>query len=65
MTSHRAQYVAGNTGGELVWRAQALEDAEVIVVGDSAVLTAVAHDVYRARRRGGSAPDAAHADIRP
>lgn len=44
--SDREQYVAGNTGGELVWRSQVLEEAEVVVVGDSAVLTAVAHDAY-------------------
>ena len=33
-----------------MWRAQVLEDAEVVVVGDTAVLTAVAHDEFE---RGG------------
>ena len=44
------QYVAGNTGGELVWHAQRLDDAEVTVVGDTAVLTAIARDEFE---RGG------------
>jgi ketosteroid isomerase-like protein len=46
----REQYVAGNTGGELVWHAQRLDDGEVAVVGDTAVLTAIARDEYE---RGG------------
>jgi hypothetical protein len=34
------QYLAGNTRGELVWRAQRLDDVRVTVAGDTAVLTA-------------------------
>lgn len=34
------QYVARNTRGELVWRAQRLDDVRVTVAGDTAVLTA-------------------------
>jgi ketosteroid isomerase-like protein len=34
------EYVAGNTRGELVWRAQRLDDVRVTVVADTAVLTA-------------------------
>jgi hypothetical protein len=34
------EYVAGNTRGELVWRAQRLDDVRVTVAGDTAVLTA-------------------------
>ncbi len=34
------QYVTGNTRGELVWRAQRLDDVRVTVVADTAVLTA-------------------------
>ena len=53
-TTHRGEvldrdrYIAGNTSGELVWHAQSLEDAEVDVTGDTAVLTAtVVDDVTR------------------
>jgi hypothetical protein len=46
----RDGYVTGNTGGELVWLAQALEETEVVVAGGTAVLVAVAHDEYE---RGG------------
>jgi ketosteroid isomerase-like protein len=42
----RAQYVHGNTGGSLVWRAQRLEDPDVTIVDDTAILTAVAHDEF-------------------
>jgi len=42
----RAQYVAGNTGGSLVWRAQRLEDTHVTIVAGTAILTAVAHDEF-------------------
>lgn len=34
------EYVAGNTRGELMWRAQRLDDVRVTVVADTAVLTA-------------------------
>jgi hypothetical protein len=40
----RERYVAGNTEGTLVWRRQRLEDAEVTVAGDTAVLVAVVVD---------------------
>lgn len=40
----RAEYVEANTGGTTVWRAQTLEDAEVVVVGETAVLRAVVDD---------------------
>lgn len=49
-TTHRGDlltrdtYVAGNTGDGLVWHGQQLEDAEVVIVGNTAVLTAVAVD---------------------
>src|SRR3954471_7107093 len=39
-------YVAGNTEGELVWRDQRLSDVDVVVVGDTAVLTALVHDEF-------------------
>ena len=40
-------YIAGNTRGELFWRAQRLEDVKVVVVGDTAVLTARVTDEVR------------------
>ena len=40
----RDGYVRGNTHGNLVWRAQRLEEPIVVVEGDTAVLTAVVHD---------------------
>ena len=42
----RAAYIAGNTEGDLVWRAQHLLEAEVLVVGDTAVLVGVVHDEF-------------------
>jgi ketosteroid isomerase-like protein len=51
-TTHRGDvrdldaYVAGNTEGELVWRDQRLSDVDVVVVGDTGVLTALVHDEY-------------------
>jgi hypothetical protein len=42
----RAAYIAGNTEGDLVWRAQDLLEAEVLVVGDTAVLVGVVHDEF-------------------
>ena len=52
----REEYVGGNTGGELVWRAQVLDDAEVVVEGDTAVLTAIARDEFeRGGQRGAHA----------
>lgn len=40
----REQYIAGNTGGALRWRSQRLEGTCVVVVGDTAVLTALVTD---------------------
>jgi hypothetical protein len=51
-TTHRGEvrnldaYVRGNTEGDLVWRAQRLSEADVVIVGDTAVLTALVHDEY-------------------
>jgi len=51
-TTHRGDvrdrdaYIAGNTEGDLVWRAQHLLEAEVLVVGDTAVLVGVVHDEF-------------------
>jgi len=42
----RERYVAGNTAGDLVWRAQSLSDTDVVSTGDTAVLTALVHDEY-------------------
>ena len=42
----RDAYIAGNTEGDLVWRAQHLLEAEVLVVGDTAVLVGVVHDEF-------------------
>lgn len=43
----RKEYVAANTGSGLTWRSQRLEDPVVVVVADTAVLTAVATDEVR------------------
>jgi Domain of unknown function (DUF4440) len=40
----RARYVRGNTESDLVWLGQQLDDPEVVVAGDTAVLTAMVHD---------------------
>ncbi len=40
----REQYIAGNAGGDLTWRSQRLDDPVVVVVGDTAVLTALVTD---------------------
>jgi ketosteroid isomerase-like protein len=51
-TTHRGEvrnrdaYIAGNTEGDLVWRAQRLDDLDVAIVGDTAVLTALVHDEF-------------------
>ncbi len=37
-------YIAGNTRGDLRWRAQRLHDIKVVVAGDTAVLTAEVTD---------------------
>jgi hypothetical protein len=43
----RDQYIAGNTGGVLTWRSQRLEGTRIVVVGDTAVLTALVTDEVR------------------
>jgi ketosteroid isomerase-like protein len=48
----RETYIAGNTDGSLVWHDQRIEQAAVTVVGDAAMLTAMAVDeVERNGRR--------------
>jgi len=42
----RDAYIAGNTEGELVWRDQYLVEYDVVVAGDTAVLTGVVHDAF-------------------
>ena len=44
----RDDYVARNTGGTTVWKAQSLIDPSVVVVGDAAVLHAEVADVVLA-----------------
>jgi ketosteroid isomerase-like protein len=44
-TFSRSQYVDANTQGGTVWRSQQLGNAEVVVVGDTAVLVADVTDV--------------------
>jgi hypothetical protein len=44
-TMTRNEYVDRNAGGGLIWRSQTLEDPEVTVVGDTAVLHTVVSDV--------------------
>src|SRR5215831_6980612 len=38
------EYIEGNSRGGLVWRSQCLDDIRVVVVGDTAVLTASVTD---------------------
>jgi ketosteroid isomerase-like protein len=54
----RNAYVTGNTDGSLQWLSQQLEEPAVVVIGDTAVLTAVVvdhverdgqHETYRLR----------------
>jgi ketosteroid isomerase-like protein len=51
-TTHRGDvrdrdaYIAGNTEGELVWRDQHLVEHDVVVAGDTAVLTGIVHDAF-------------------
>jgi ketosteroid isomerase-like protein len=42
----RDAYIAGNTAGELVWRAQHLVEHEIVVHGDTAVLVGIVHDEF-------------------
>lgn len=44
-TYSRAEYIRRNTEGDTVWRSQELGGAEVVVVGDTAVLHAEVTDV--------------------
>ena len=44
-TYNRQEYVHRNTEGQTVWRSQDLGNAEVVVVGDTAVLYAEVTDV--------------------
>jgi ketosteroid isomerase-like protein len=48
-TYTRSQYVSRNTDGQTAWRSQDLSRAEVVVVGDTAVLYAEATDVVLAK----------------
>lgn len=41
----RSEYIHRNTAGDTIWRSQVLADAEVVLVGDTAVLHAEAIDV--------------------
>jgi ketosteroid isomerase-like protein len=44
-TFDRSEYIRRNTEGHTVWRSQALSNAHVVVVGDTAVLHAEVTDV--------------------
>jgi ketosteroid isomerase-like protein len=46
-TYSRGEYIRRNTDGSTVWRSQELHSAEVVVVGDTAVLYAEVVDVVR------------------
>ncbi len=39
-------YIAGNTEGDLVWRAQRLVEPDVVVAGDTAVVTGAVEDEF-------------------
>ena len=49
-TSHRGEafdlesYIANNAGGAVIWRRQSLREVSAVVVGDAAVVTAIATD---------------------
>ena len=47
MHFYRSTYVRANTGGSTVWLSQELVEPEVVVVGDTAVLTCVVADRVR------------------
>ena len=59
-TTHRGDvrdrdaYIAGNTEGDLVWLDQRLFDVGVVIVGDTAVLTAAVHDEFERAGEPGS-----------
>jgi uncharacterized protein DUF4440 len=46
-------YIAGNTAGELVWRAQHLVSHEIVIAGGVAVLTGVMHDEFERAGQAG------------
>jgi hypothetical protein len=46
-TYDREEYIRRNTEGHTVWRSQNLADAEVVIVGDTAVLYAEVVDVVQ------------------
>ena len=47
-TYDRAEYIRRNTEGHTIWRSQKLHKAEVVVVGETAVLYAEVTDVVLA-----------------
>jgi uncharacterized protein DUF4440 len=47
-------YIAANTAGELVWRAQHLVSHELVVAGDTAVLVGVMHDEFERAGEAGA-----------
>jgi hypothetical protein len=51
-TFSRSEYIRRNTAGDTVWDSQQLSSAEVVVVGDTAVLHAAVTDVVSADGRG-------------
>jgi ketosteroid isomerase-like protein len=53
-TFSRDEYVGRNTDGHTIWRSQELSNAEVVVVGDTAVLYAEVIDMVQPKG-GGSA----------
>ena len=48
-TYNREEYIRRNTKGQTIWQSQALNSAEVVVVGDTAVLYAEVTDVVALR----------------
>jgi len=44
-TFDRAEYIGRNAGGRTAWRSQTLSDAQVVVVGETAVLCSEVTDV--------------------
>jgi ketosteroid isomerase-like protein len=53
-TFNRQEYIRRNTGGDTAWRSQHLHDANVVVVGDIAVLYAEVTDVVVRRHAEGA-----------
>lgn len=65
-TYDRQEYIRRNTDGRTVWRSQDLTSADVVVVGDTAVLYAEVTDVCAHRRRGArEVPDADDTGLGP